>query len=55
MSLYVGLQFEKPLGGILAYSCFLFPDIVHNESNKQTPILIYHGLEDPLIPYEKIK
>lgn len=43
MTLRAGLTFDKPLGGLVVFSGFLFPDITENEQNKSTPILISHG------------
>jgi predicted esterase len=43
MSLKVGLEVDKKLGGIIAFSGFYFPNIKEHENNKNTPILISHG------------
>ncbi|EGR33179.1 hypothetical protein IMG5_059930 [Ichthyophthirius multifiliis] len=53
MSLKVGLEFDQKLGGILAFSGFLFPVYNEHENNKNTPILISHGTQDPLLAWAK--
>ncbi|EAR82795.2 phospholipase/carboxylesterase family protein (macronuclear) [Tetrahymena thermophila SB210] len=55
MTLRAGLTFDKPLGGLIVYSGFLFPTIVDHESNKNTEILISHGEQDPLLPWAQSK
>ncbi|KAL4486806.1 hypothetical protein ABPG72_006638 [Tetrahymena utriculariae] len=55
MTLRAGLTFDKPLGGLLVYSGFLFPTIVDHENNKNTEILISHGEQDPLLPWAQSK
>lgn len=49
ISLYYGLQSEKPLAGIIGYSGYLLPSTKLTNLNK-TAILINHGKEDPMIP-----
>lgn len=54
MSLYTGLRYPKPLGGIIALSSYL-PLANHFEKdrkaeNQNTPIFMAHGLFDPVVP-----
>lgn len=54
MALQCGLRFPKKLAGILVLSAWLpLPHTViteRNIANQQTPILMLHGTNDPLIP-----
>ena len=54
LSYTAGLLSEKPLGGIIALSCYL-PGvdkiIANGAGNKQVPIFAAHGLHDPIVPY----
>jgi phospholipase/carboxylesterase len=55
MSLYVGLRREKPLAGILGYSGRLIaPDLLASELRSRPPVLLVHGTEDPLVPFESM-
>ena len=55
MSLFVGLRREKPLAGILGYSGRLIaPDLLANEMRSRPPVLLVHGTEDPLVPFESM-
>lgn len=54
VALYAGLRYTQPLGGILALSCYL-PlaeklEAEASEANAKTPILMMHGINDPIIP-----
>lgn len=49
MSLHTGLEYEKPLGGIIGYSGYLFPITKINEANERTPIFLSHGLSDQMV------
>lgn len=55
MALLIGLQFPKKLAGMIALSGFLpYPQKILGAAppaNKQTPIFIAHGTEDPIVPY----
>jgi len=51
MALKTSLTFDQPLGGIISLSGFLFYGTVENEKNKNIPILISHGRDDPLLAY----
>ena len=53
MALYNGLSFNKPLGGIISLSGYLFPITEIHKENEKTPIFISHGLDDPLIPIKQ--
>ncbi len=52
--LHTGLRSDKPLAGILALSCYLpLADCLAGEASvesQKTPILMAHGLQDPVIP-----
>lgn len=56
IALQTGLRHAKPLGGILALSTYLtLADSLAAEAsvmNKQIPILMAHGTEDPVIPLQ---
>ena len=55
MSLYVGLRREKPLAGILGYSGRLIAaDLVAGELRSRPPVLLVHGTDDPLVPFESM-
>ncbi|MEX2366097.1 MAG: carboxylesterase [Pseudohongiellaceae bacterium] len=49
-----GLTYDKPLCGILALSTY-FPtaDVIEvHPANAQVPIMIHHGINDPVLPVE---
>jgi phospholipase/carboxylesterase len=54
MALATGLFHDKPLAGILGLSGFFPPHKLQDASlaNKQTPIFLAHGTQDPVVPYE---
>ncbi|KKK13884.1 hypothetical protein P175DRAFT_0534647 [Aspergillus ochraceoroseus IBT 24754] len=58
MSLFSGITSKEKLGGVFGLSCFMpLTDRIQNYMpeafpNKQTPIFIAHGEEDPVIPHE---
>lgn len=55
MSLYVGLRREKPLAGILGYSGRLIaPDLLPGELRSRPPVLLVHGTDDPLVPFDSM-
>lgn len=55
IALTTGLCYSKPLAGILALSGYLpLPNETlekANGVNRQTPLFIAHGTEDPIVPY----
>lgn len=55
IALLAGLRYAKPLAGILALSGYLpFADEVlqpANRVNRQIPIFIGHGSQDPIVPF----
>lgn len=55
MALHVGLRQGEPLAGIMALSCYLpLAETVEQElfpESKSTPILMAHGVEDPVVPF----
>ncbi|KRX07774.1 hypothetical protein PPERSA_07524 [Pseudocohnilembus persalinus] len=53
MALHTGLQFDQQLGGILVFSGFAFPVTKQHEKNQNTKILITHGKDDQLLPWNK--
>ena len=56
IALHTGLRYPRPLAGLLALSTYLpLPDRLNSEvnnNNKTTPIVMAHGLFDPVIPVE---
>jgi phospholipase/carboxylesterase len=55
MSLFIGLRRERPLAGILGYSGRLIaPDLLASEMRSRPPVLLVHGTEDPLVPFESM-
>ena len=55
IALHAGLRHDEPLGGILALSTYLplaasLP-AERAEANRATPILMCHGLYDPVLPH----
>ena len=49
LSLYIGLEYEKLLGGIIACSGVLFPKVKINKNNKNLRIFLSHGdLDDQI-------
>jgi phospholipase/carboxylesterase len=59
IALYCGLRYEDPLAGILALSTYLpLPETTSLDASSQslqTPILMCHGVADPLIPLHQGK
>src|SRR5207237_8685879 len=55
MALYVGLRRAKPLAGILGYSGRLIaPELLTSELRSRPPVLLVHGTDDPLVPFESL-
>jgi phospholipase/carboxylesterase len=55
MSLFVGLRRERQLAGILGYSGRLIAaDLLAGELRSRPPVLLVHGTEDPLVPFESM-
>jgi len=55
MSLYVGLRRERKLAGILGYSGRLIAaDLVAGELRSRPPVLLVHGTDDPVVPFESL-
>jgi len=53
MALFVGLRRARPLAGILGYSGRLIAaDLLPGEIRSRPPVLLVHGTEDPLVPFE---
>jgi phospholipase/carboxylesterase len=54
LSLFTGLRYPKPLGGIIALSCYLPLANKLNEEvnpvNQLIPIFLAHGVADPVVP-----
>jgi phospholipase/carboxylesterase len=59
MALHTGLRHGERLAGILALSCFLpLADTLAAEAspaNRDTPIFLAHGTQDPLIPFARAR
>lgn len=49
---HVALGYPKPLAGLMALSTYLATDasLDYNDANKELPILIEHGVQDPVVP-----
>jgi len=55
MSLFVGLRRQRPLAGILGYSGRLIaPDLLAGELRSRPPVLLVHGTDDPVVPFESL-
>ena len=55
MSLFVGLRRAAPLAGILGYSGRLIaPELLASELRSRPPVLLVHGTEDPLVPFDSM-
>jgi phospholipase/carboxylesterase len=55
MSLYVGLRRARPLAGILGYSGRLIgADLLPSELRSRPRVLLVHGTDDPLVPFESM-
>ena len=55
MALYVGLRRAKPLAGILGYSGRLIaPELLADELRSRPPVLLVHGTDDPLVPFDSL-
>eukprot|EP01016_Furgasonia_blochmanni_P056030 TRINITY_DN9470_c0_g2_i2.p1 TRINITY_DN9470_c0_g2~~TRINITY_DN9470_c0_g2_i2.p1 ORF type:complete len:278 (-),score=49.02 TRINITY_DN9470_c0_g2_i2:153-926(-) len=55
MSLYVGLQYPKTLGGIMSICGFVFPFIRESQAAKTIPILMSHGKIDPKFTFSMMQ
>lgn len=56
ITLHAGLRFPSPLAGLLALSCYLpLPSLLATEANadKNTAIMMAHGISDPVIPVDQ--
>ena len=55
MAMYVGLRYPQRLAGIIALSSYqLLSDQLEAErsdANRQTPVFIAHGVQDPVVPF----
>lgn len=55
MSLFVGLRRASAAAGILGYSGrLLAPELLADELRSRPPVLLVHGTEDPLVPYQSL-
>jgi phospholipase/carboxylesterase len=55
MSLFVGLRRAAPLAGILGYSGRLIAtELLPQELGSRPRVLLVHGTDDPLVPYESL-
>jgi len=55
MSLYVGLRRANQLAGILGYSGRLIaPELLTSEMRSRPPVLLVHGTDDPMVPFESL-
>ena len=54
MSIHVGTRLDKKIAGIIALSSYLpIPKQINSSKsvNKNTPIFMGHGTQDPVVPY----
>jgi phospholipase/carboxylesterase len=55
MSLFVGLRRERQLAGILGYSGRLIaPDLLAGELRSSPPVLLAHGTDDSMVPFQSM-
>jgi phospholipase/carboxylesterase len=55
MSLFVGLRRAKSVAGIVGFSGrLLSPEILAEELRSRPRMLLVHGTDDPLVPYESL-
>lgn len=55
MSLYVGLRRAKPFAGIVGFSGRLIGrELLKTELRSRPPVLLVHGTDDPVVPYESL-
>jgi phospholipase/carboxylesterase len=55
MSLFVGPRRERPLAGIVGYSGRLIaPALLKSEIRSRPPMLLVHGTEDAMVPYDSM-
>ena len=55
MALFVGLRRATPLAGILGYSGRLIaPDLLAGELRSRPPVLLGHGTDDPMVPFQSL-
>jgi len=55
MSLYVGLRRENPVAGIIGISGMLVaPESLTAEIRSRPPVLLIHGMEDPVVPFRSL-
>ena len=55
MSLFVGPRRERQLAGIVGYSGRLIaPQLLAEEIRSRPPILLVHGTDDPMVPYDSM-
>jgi len=59
MTLHTGLRYGKTLAGLVGLSGYLpLADLLEAErqgANRDTPIFLAHGTQDPVVPYERAK
>jgi phospholipase/carboxylesterase len=55
MSLYVGLRRAKPFAGIVGFSGRLIGrELLKTEIRARPPVLLVHGTDDPVVPYDSL-
>jgi phospholipase/carboxylesterase len=55
MALFVGLRRAQPVTGILGYSGrLLLPELLASELRSRPRVLLVHGTEDPLVPFQSL-
>ena len=55
MALFVGLRRATPLAGILGYyGRLIAADLLASELRSRPPVLLVHGTEDPMVPFQSL-
>lgn len=55
MSLHIGLRRSQAMAGVVGFSGrLLVPELIKNEARVKVPILLIHGDQDPVVPYESM-
>ena len=53
MALHAGMRLSSPLAGIVSFSgALLAPDRLEREKTASPPVLLVHGREDQVVPYQ---
>ena len=55
LCLHIGLRYNKRLGGIISLNGKLFSITEGKDVHKDTPIVLFHSVNDDTVPWEKVK